>query len=79
MPMDIRTALHESPMSLAEIARRSGMSPHTIRSYSIGRLVPPPASLEKIRDALRTGGAECIRIADELDSSASLRGSASFD
>jgi transcriptional regulator with XRE-family HTH domain len=65
--MNVVDALHASPLSLRQLADLSGLSHHTLRSYSSGRLVPPPASVERIREALLSGGAECIRIANELD------------
>lgn len=62
-----RAALEAALVNIPQLAEKTGLSPHTIRSVLLGRRGLRGPNRRKLAAALRTHSADLARLADELD------------
>ena len=68
--MKVRTAIQDSGLTRAQIARDAGLSEDAIWSWEAERRTPAPESLDRLAAGLRHRAEELQRIAGELEASA---------
>lgn len=63
----VRHVIDEAPFTLVDLADSAGISYDAIRSWSVGRREPRPATVQKLAAGLRKKADELERLARELD------------
>lgn len=61
-----RRVVQDAPISVEELARRSGVSSDTLWAWAAGRRNPSPESAAAVAEVLEQHGAGMVELADEL-------------
>lgn len=65
--MVVLDILEHAPFSLTDLAEKAGISYDSLRSWSIGRRTPRPATREKLASGLRAKARELEQLASDLE------------
>lgn len=67
----VQDVIDRAPFTLVDLARKSGISYDSLRSWRVERREPREGSVRKLAEGLRKKAAELAELADNLDNARS--------